>query len=54
MHLHIYTFPETHIVNIEIIRDYLTVFWLSPEVSTRDPNISLKVHTEGDSRNPVK
>ena len=20
-----------------IIRDYLTVFWLSPEVSTRDP-----------------
>ena len=34
----------------EIIRDYLTAFWLSPE----DPIVSPRVDTKGDNKNPVK
>ena len=30
-----------------IIRDYLTAFWLLPEVSTRDPIISLRALARG-------
>ena len=30
-----------------IIRDYLMVFWLSPEVSTRDPIISPRALARG-------
>ena len=38
-----------------IIRDYLMAFWLSPEVSTRDPIISPRalVDIEGDNQNPM-
>ena len=44
--------PKSH-----VLRDYLMVFWLSPEVSTRDliisPRALARVDTEGDYQNPM-
>ena len=38
--VHLHRLLEPSLLNNAIIRDYLIAFWLSPEVSTRDPIIS--------------
>ena len=60
-------FDRIRVSTYVIIRDYLKVFWLSPEVSALDPIISLRalalplrlimgsrVDTEGDNHSPVR
>ena len=38
---------ETLLLTYAIIRNYLSVFWLSPEVSTQDPIISPRALARG-------